>query len=144
MSLHLINSVLPLLFLAYQIIIDFVNLYPFNDIQVRDKRLRKLEVFGNYPPLVIIAICFYIHHPISMWIGFVLTTIILIMHLYSWWIPYITGYPKSVEKDYDTYFKRTFKFLPKIKNHIVPDAEHVGVGILLVITFFYEVKELFH
>jgi hypothetical protein len=142
MNLQIINTGLPLLFLAYQIMIDFVNLYPFNDIHSRDKRLRKIEVFGNYPPLLVIAICFYFHHPVSMWIGFVLTTIILIMHLYSWWLPYFTGYPKSVEKDYYAYFKRTFKFLPRIKNHIVPDAEHVGVGILLLITFIYELIDL--
>ncbi|MEH7333526.1 hypothetical protein V7161_12870 [Neobacillus drentensis] len=58
MSLHTFAWILPLVFLLYQIVIDFLDLYPFNDINSRDKRLRKFEVLGNYPPLIIIAACF--------------------------------------------------------------------------------------
>jgi steroid 5-alpha reductase family enzyme len=143
MNLHIVNSLLPLVFLGYQILIDSVNLFPFNDVAVRDKRLRKYEVFGNYPPLIIIAWCFYHNSIASMWIGFVMATIILIMHLFAWWIPYLTGYPAAVKKDYERYFKRTFKFLPKISEHIIPDAEHVGVGILLVTIILFEGMAIF-
>lgn len=133
-SIHVVAFALPLLFLAYQMSIDFINLFPFNDIHSRDKRLRKYEVLGNYPPLIIIAACFFVNNGIAHWVGFVMTSIIMVMHLFAWWIPYLTGYPNQVRADYEKYFSRTFKFLPAIKNHIIPDAEHVGVGILLVTT----------
>ena len=45
--LQIAAFVLPLVFLVYQIVIDFANLYPFNDIRSRDQRLRKYEVLGN-------------------------------------------------------------------------------------------------
>jgi len=108
-----------LVFLAYQILIDFVNIFPFNDIASRDKRLRKFEVLGNYPPLLIIAFCFFYDSTVSVWIGFILTGIIFVMHLFAWWIPYFFGIPKSVKKDYDKYFTRTLKCLPKIKDHLI-------------------------
>ncbi|NOV03639.1 hypothetical protein [Paenibacillus planticolens] len=142
MNLHLLSFILPLLFLLYQVIIDFMNLFPFNDVQARDKKLRKFEVFGNYPPLIIIAIFFY-NEGVWAWIGYSMTMIIMVMHLFSWWIPYFTGYPTSVRKDYEKYFKRTYKFLPPIKDHIVPDAEHVGVGIILVTTVVIQSLYLF-
>jgi hypothetical protein len=142
-NLHTVNIAFPLLFLFYQIVIDFVDLFPFNDIHSRDNRLRKYEVLGNYPSLLLISFCFYYHSTVSMWIGFVVTSIILVMHLFAWWIPYFFGFPNSAKNDYLKYFSRTYKFLPRIKDHIVPDAEHVGVGILLVVTLLFQAKDLF-
>ncbi|MFB7305157.1 hypothetical protein [Heyndrickxia sporothermodurans] len=132
--LHILAFVLPLVFLGYQMVIDFVNLYPFNDIHSRDKRLRKYEVLGNYPPLVVIAVCFFSNSVIWHWVGFIMTSIIMVMHLFAWWIPYFTGFPNQVRRDYEKYFSKTFKFLPAIKKHIISDAEHVGVGVLLSAT----------
>ncbi|WP_276353160.1 hypothetical protein [Cohnella caldifontis] len=133
MNLHMLNVILPIVFLLYQIVIDFVDLFPFNDIRARDKRLRKFEVLGNYPPLILISACFYFE---GAWarVGYAMTAIIMAMHLLAWWIPYWTGKPASVRQDYDKYFSRTYKFLPKIRDHIVPDAEHAGVGALLTVT----------
>jgi hypothetical protein len=138
LNLHTLTYLMPLFFLLYQIIIDFVPLFPFNDVQSRDKRLRLYEVLGNYPPLLVIALCFYLDNNISIWIGFAFTSIIMVMHLFAWWIPYFFGFPKNVRSDYNKYFSRTYKFLPPIKDHIIPDAEHVGVGILLATTLIIQ------
>jgi hypothetical protein len=143
MGLNTLNVIMPLIFLAYQILIDFVDMFPFNDIHSRDKRLRKYEVLGNYPPLLIISICFLIPSLVSHSVGLVLTLIIFIMHLLSWWIPYFFGFPAKVKSDYGRYFNRTYKFLPPIRDHIVPDAEHFGVGILLFILLIFQVISLF-
>jgi hypothetical protein len=143
MSMHSINVLLPLLFLLYQIMIDFVDLYPFNDIQSKDKRLRKYEVLGNYPPLLLIALCFYLESTISHVIGLALTAIIFIMHLFTWWFPYWFGFPVRVKDDYVRYFSKTYKFLPPIRDHIVPDAEHCGVGVLLLATLIFQVSFLY-
>jgi hypothetical protein len=41
-QLEMICKLIPhLIFLAYQIVIDFIDLFPFNNIHSRDKRLRK-------------------------------------------------------------------------------------------------------
>ncbi|MBS4172225.1 hypothetical protein [Bacillus sp. FJAT-49736] len=141
--LHILAIVLPLVFLGYQMVIDFVNLFPFNDIHSRDKRLRKYEVLGNYPPLVVISACFFFNSGLWHWVGFIMTSIIMVMHLFAWWIPYLTGYPNQVRSDYDKYFRNTYKFLPAIKNHIIPDAEHFGVGVLLSLTMIIQGIYLF-
>lgn len=142
MNLQLFSYLLPLVFLLYQIIIDFVDLFPFNDVHVRDKRLRKFEVLGNYPPLLIISACFYFGGK-AAWFGLGMTSIIMIMHLFAWWFPYFFGFPKSVRSDYEKYFARTLKILPPIKNHIVPDVEHIGVGVILTITLITQCLFLF-
>ncbi|MEH7106406.1 hypothetical protein V7083_01350, partial [Bacillus sp. JJ1764] len=72
-----------------------------------------------------------------------MTCIIMVMHLLAWWIPYFTGYPHYVQADYEKYFRNTYKFLPSIKNHIIPDAEHVGVGVLLTATLLVQSFYLF-
>jgi hypothetical protein len=143
LNLHTLTYLLPLCLLLYQIIIDFVPLFPFNDVQSKDKRLRKYEVLGNYPPLLVISLCFYLKHEISLWIGYVITSIIMVMHLFAWWIPYFFGFPNNVRSDYKKYFSRTYKFLPAIKDHIILDAEHVGVGILLVASLVTQSAYLF-
>jgi hypothetical protein len=58
-------------------------------------------------------------------------------------IPYFFGFPNNVRSDYKKYFSRTYKFLPAIKDHIIPDAEHVGVGILLVASLVTQSAYLF-
>ncbi|MDN3019577.1 hypothetical protein PH210_25770 [Paenibacillus sp. BSR1-1] len=143
MSLHTFAWVLPLVFLLYQIVIDFLDLYPFNDIHSRDKRLRKFEVLGNYPPLIIISACFFFDNVIANWVGYTLTSIIMIMHLFAWWLPYLFGFPLTVKADYEKYFSRTYKILPSIKDHIIPDVEHIGVGVLLLTTLFIQSWYLF-
>jgi hypothetical protein len=143
LNLHTLTYLLPLCLLLYQIIIDFVPLFPFNDVQSRDKRLRKYEVIGNYPPLLVIALCFYLNNEISLWIGYAITSIIMVMHLFAWWFPYFFGFPNYVRSDYKKYFFRTYKFLPPIKDHIIPDAEHVGVGILLVASLIIQSAYVF-
>ncbi|KOP69034.1 hypothetical protein AMS62_19580 [Bacillus sp. FJAT-18019] len=60
----------------------------------------------------------------------------------TWWIPYFTGFPKSAKENYDRYFKRTYKILPQIKDHLTPDVEHMGVGILIVITLIFQIWDL--
>ncbi|MEH7333527.1 hypothetical protein V7161_12875 [Neobacillus drentensis] len=75
---------------------------------------------------------------IANWVGYSLTSIILIMHLFAWWLPYFFGFPLAVKADYEKYFSRTYKILPPIKDHIIPDVEHIGVGVLLLTTLLIQ------
>jgi hypothetical protein len=143
MSLQVINGVLPLVFFGYQWVIDSVNLFPFNDVERKDKKTRKIEILMNYPPLFAISLCFFIHTFVSMAIGTALTLIIFVMHLSAWWIPYLFGSSSRMKHEYDRLFGRTYRFLPPIKDHIVPDAEHCGVGLFLITLTVFQILDLF-
>jgi hypothetical protein len=45
--------------------------------------------------------------------------------LFSWWIPYIFGWPVSQAQELQEVYGKTHTFLPKINNHPIPNTLHV-------------------
>lgn len=46
------------------------------------------------------------------------------LEIQSWWIPYFYGASAQWMEVYSRWFKDTYKFLPPIGGHPIPDAEH--------------------
>src|SRR6266508_4545080 len=63
--------VTPLVLLAYLALIDFANLYPWNDTASVPKRERIRDALLNYPPLVIASIAFLLDNQVLRIIGLV-------------------------------------------------------------------------
>jgi hypothetical protein len=59
------------------------------------------------------------------------------MEVSSWWVPYFRGASPQFMLFYEHWFGNTYKLLPPIDGHPIPDAEHtVILGLLvLVLTF---------
>jgi hypothetical protein len=57
----------------------------------------------------------------------------LYVEISSWWIPYFQGAPPQMMRFYEHWFANTYKFLPPIDGHPIPDAEHSVILALLAL-----------
>ena len=68
----------------------------------------------------------------AMLAGFGLYGFWLYLEINSWWVPYFRGASPQFMRFYEHWFGNTYKFLPPIDGHPVPDAEHTVILVLLV------------
>jgi hypothetical protein len=122
----------PLVFLAYQLLIDFVPMFPWNDTSTRTIKHRLLEVVFNYTPLLLIAYGFSQTNRTGWLIASIGATLYFFGHLNAWWKPYFFGASAKEMEEYKTHFSRTWKFLPARGTNPIPDAEHVVIGIICI------------
>lgn len=123
----------PLLLFAYQLVLDWVNLFPWNDLAAKSARTRALEFVLNYSPLLLIAYAFWRPSRVSELYGLLGSVAYLLGHLNAWWRPYLLGATPREQAEYQAQFARTHKFLPARRDHPVPDAAHIGVGLLCLL-----------
>lgn len=57
----------------------------------------------------------------------------LYLEISSWWVPSFRGASPQFMRFYERWFGNTYKFLPTIDGHPVPDAEHTVILALLVL-----------
>ncbi len=139
MKWNQVATLLPLLFLSYQLLIDWVNLFPWNDIATKTAKTRLLELLLNYSPLLLIAYGFHQATPTPKLYALMGSLAYLVGHLNAWWRPYLLGATPNQKAEYQQYFSRTYTFLPPIGDHPIPDAAHVVLGsicLLMVISSF--------
>lgn len=130
MSWNLVAALMPLVFLGYQLVIDWVNLFPWNDVAAKSAKTRVLELLLNYSPLLLISYGFFKPTGASELYALLGSAAYLLGHLNAWWRPYLLGASPGERQEYAALFSRTYKFLPPIKDHPIPDAEHVVVGLI--------------
>lgn len=122
----------PVILVIYLLIIDFVDLYPFNDVAKHKAHDRKAELF-NY--LLISAGALFGWsglYPLQI-AAFLIAAACVIGHLFAWWVPYFFGHYNSYcKEEYEHQFSSTIKILPPIKDHPIPDLEHLPVGLLAI------------
>ncbi len=57
----------------------------------------------------------------------------LYIEISPWWIPYVLGASPQVMHFYEHWFANTYRFLPRIADHPIPDAEHTVILLLLLL-----------
>ena len=128
-----IAAIVPLVFLSYQLLIDWVDLFPWNDLATKSVKTRVLELLLNYSPLLLISYGFWVPSPLTKLWSLLGSVAYFIGHLNAWWRPYFFGASPRELREYQQHFSRTYKFLPPIKNHPIPDAEHLVLGLICVL-----------
>jgi hypothetical protein len=83
--------VVPLILLAYLAVIDFADLFPWNDIAAVPRRERAREAALNYPPLLIAAIGFALDNDLMRIVALVMVCAYTIGNALAWWVPYLIG-----------------------------------------------------
>lgn len=136
MDLFIWALVMQLLLFIYFEIITLVPLYPWNDLSKYSTKEKVLEAATNGVIIVIGIGLFVTKIQLLMVISIVLWGLFLVMQLLTWWLPYITGkHLKQFSRElYDTHFEQTVKLLPRIKDHIIPDAQHLVLQVLTLST----------
>ncbi|OUM84663.1 MAG: hypothetical protein BAA01_05865 [Bacillus thermozeamaize] len=110
-------------------------LYPWNDLSKYSMKEKVIEASSNGILLIVCIGLFASKIKFLVGIAVLFYFIFLLMQLLTWWMPYLTGkhlkqFPRSL---YESHFANTIKFLPPIKNHIVPDAQHNVLQLLSLI-----------
>jgi hypothetical protein len=127
--------VLQVLLLGYWLAIEVVDFYPWNDIAARpaefDLRggvavtglalcgLMVLFALGVQPLAVLSVIGYGVYLAIQLWI---------------WWKPYVIGADPAWQGVYDLLYERTLKLLPADAAHLAPDAQHLVLQGLTLLT----------
>jgi hypothetical protein len=129
MSWQLLAIVTPFVLVIYLIVTDFIDLYPFNDVSQHTKDVRKWELLNYFLPLLS-AFCSWKGVGI---IALAVSSLFLIGNIFSWWVPYFFGCSKKQKELLEKHFGKTIKILPPIKDHPIPNLEHMPVALLIVI-----------
>ena len=124
-------ALLALVLALYLILIDWVNLAPWNNVEDLPVRQKLLLSLTNYTPLLFIAFACSQQSQILIILALVVGVIDLLMHIMYWWLPYFRGASEFQKQEHAKLFGGTTSFLPSIGDHPIPNAEHVVVGILM-------------
>lgn len=114
----------------YLTVIDHVDLFPWNDLAGITLRERLLRLGLNSMPHFLFAWAFLRGLRPVLLAAMLFYIIALAMHIDFWWRPYLVGATERQRSRYERRYLRTRKILPPIKDHPVPDAQHVVAGAL--------------
>lgn len=124
--------VAQVIMVAYSIVTNHVNLYPWNNLL----ESQLVNTLTSVVPFTIYIMAFSLQIRWLMSIGVVHSFIWLWLQLYQWWLPYLFG-PTALHQDFSWYFENgyseTVRFLPSLGQRPTPDAQHVVLELLSVV-----------
>ncbi|MFF4198639.1 hypothetical protein [Nonomuraea sp. NPDC001831] len=120
----------PLVWLAWLVVTDWVPMFPLNDLNGANVRGRALAAAINYPFPLLIAAGVALHRTWSLTAATVLCVLVMAGHVRSWWLPYF-GFATAEQRElYLREYSRTWKILPAAGHAVVIDVQHMVVGLL--------------
>jgi len=123
---------LQLLTLAFHQLTTHLDLYPFNNVRHYTRRERVTEAAVNGAVMLLPPLLLLIGHPVTATIAAALLSLLFVMELLMWWLPYATGasVPALTQGDepwpvlHERIFGPTVTVLPRIGDHPTPNLEH--------------------
>lgn len=126
---------LQILLLAYWLTIEVVAIFPWNDLGSRPAGydLRRSIAFNALQLSAYMALFAFGLRPLAMlsvagYAGY------LAWQLWAWWKPYILGAGSDWQALYAESFSRTLKVLPAFGARLPPDAQHLVLQALTLLT----------
>src|ERR1044072_5067060 len=102
----------PLVWLAWLVVIDWVPMFPLNDLTSANVRQRVLAGAINYPFPLLISGAVALHQTWSLVVATALCVIVVIGHVRSWWVPNFRPASDEQRELYRREYSRTLKILP--------------------------------
>jgi hypothetical protein len=121
---------------------DWINLYPLNDLKTFNKhcslhnKIIMTIVNTFFFVVYTFILLYYWTIPFSFHAKVYLIAcniLFLIGIIFSWWLPYLCGWPKSQVKELHETHGTTHSFLPHINNNPTPNTLHVIFHLIFVI-----------
>ena len=137
---------LQLLLLIYLQVIEWVDLFPWNDIRKGNgQEILDIALGG----IIIVALySTYRLWRLGIWIAILTYIIWFVLQIMTFWIPYISGASEQWVKIHKANFTDTIQWLPTYDNHLPPDASHfllqfiILVSLIAVIMVAYRMRKL--
>jgi hypothetical protein len=123
-----IAVLVPLLWLGWLALIDWVPLFPLNDLRPDNRRERRVAALANYPVPVLIAAGVALDRGWTLLVALALCGLCLAGHVVNWWLPYFGPGTAGQRATYAREYARTWKVLPTAGHAVVIDVQHMVVG----------------
>ena len=127
---HRWSLVSQVILLTYYQIIEWVSLFPWNDIRRGNGQAKIDFIVGGIMLLLILVTVLRARW--AMAVGAALYGWWFWLQIQSWWLPYIQGASPGWKRVYGRYFAETVNFLPTAGDHLAPDACHIVLQLLIV------------
>ena len=134
-------AIAQLVLLAYLELVEWVDLFPWNDVRG-----------GNGQPALDLALGVvfaataagtFLEKRVWTRAAAILTGVWLLLQIYSWWVPYLRGASPLWERIWRVHFAQTVQVLPSSGNHLPPDACHLLLQILIAAAFALSLRALY-
>jgi len=148
--ISLISSILITLFLLLH---DWIDIYPLNDLATFNKhcslRNKILMTCVNTPFFIIYTaiLLFYWTTPFPWYAKtylIVCNALFSIGIIFSWWLPYLFGWPAEQAKELHETHSSTHTFLPAINNNPIPNTLHVIFHLVFFINMITTIILIYH
>ncbi|MBB4913120.1 hypothetical protein [Streptosporangium saharense] len=125
--------VVPFVWLAWLVLTEWVPMFPLNDLAPGNLRNRLVAASMNYPIPLLIAGGVALHQTWSLVTATVISGLVIVGHVQSWWLPYF-GVSSAAQRElYRADYARTLKILPTEGRDVVIDVQHMVVGVISVV-----------
>ena len=119
-KLSLISQIALLIYIQ---VIEWVNLFPWNDIRHGNGQAGLDIAIGAVMTGAIIATLRRLR--VVMAIAAALYSIWLWLQINTWWVGYFAGASPTWKRTYARFFSQTVQLLPRDADHLPPDACHI-------------------
>jgi hypothetical protein len=124
------SAVSQVLLLIYLELIEWVDIFPWNDVRKGNGQEALDVVLGLLMAGVVLATVR--RWRIGMALAVMLYTVWLALQITTFWTAYIGGASPRWQRIYAVHFAQTIQWLPRWDTHLPPDASHFVLQILLV------------
>lgn len=121
------------LLLVWRIAVDFIPMFPLNDLSRKSIKSRNRDWAVHYIPLGLILLLGLSPHKLPVAAGLIIALLYAAVQAVTCWIPYWQGGSEAQERRWEQMYGRTHRFLPPLRGSIVPDTVHVITGLLTVL-----------
>jgi hypothetical protein len=137
MSLHIFTIAAALLLLIYHQATTVIPLFPWNDVEKYSRKELILEAGTNGLLMGCGALClmigntgFFHYYPLIYY------PFLLSGELFQWWLPYFSEKfsQSKVNFDYERLFGRTTRLIRSKPGKRTPDANHIVLHLITLIT----------
>jgi hypothetical protein len=123
---------LQVLTLVFHQLTTHLDLHPFNNVRHYSRKERLTEGSVNGAVMLLPVVLLLVDRPVTVTISAVLFSMLFVMELLMWWLPYVSGASLPVltqgDETWDQMHARVFAstvtVLPRIRSHPTPNLEH--------------------
>nr|WP_061231006.1 hypothetical protein [Leptospira weilii] len=135
-------AIFQLIYTTYFFVTHFIPMKPFNDLS-KEAFSNEKKVNLSIIAVQLAIVPFFLY---DIFWGICFGAFYYLVNVFgnamSWWFPYFFGWPKSFAENAEEENKKTFRILPPIKNHLIPDVVHIGITILIWANWILSLQEV--
>ena len=120
------------LLIGYFLLIELISVFPWNDLD-RAGGVSIARTLFIVAPLIVALLAVLGRNLVFMVVGAFFQILWFAVQLGTIWFPYFLGANKDVKSRAAVLYERTYKFLPPVQDHPIPDAANVVLFSLTII-----------